>query len=798
MDSHTRYASTHLLARKDHVFGVFKDLIRREENTSKNTLKRLHSDNGLEYKNTVFSSFLRERGAIATFASPYAHEQNGLAEIFNRTLLNKVRALLLESKTPTNLWGEAVEAATYLYNRTPHASLGFITPYQARFQRKPDISDIRVWGSKAYRKDYLPSSKLAPRALLGCLVGYGSNTWKIYDISKKKTFYSRDCVIIERPSIEQELFPEGPKDLPVLEQETPLEGEENSPLEKQTTSPLGDRQLGGEQPTKALKGLLPIGSLVPNITLPAPKDREDYIVYENLLYTSEGDPESYREALDSPTSKEWLESMKIELKELEDQDVWRLVPRPKDRQVLKGRWVYKKKTNHLGETTRFKSRWVCKGFQQKYGLDYLDTWANTIRPCIYRALFGIASSLGLEIFQWDIKLAFIHSPIQEEIYVEQPTGFTKDNKVCRLNKALYGLKQAPRAWQQYLGEILVKIGFSNLGDVDPSLYFRGSIIIGSHVDDLLVIGPSKADIIALRKELEKHLLVQDLGEVHYYLGIEIIRDPKGITLTQQGFITKVLNRFKLDDLVEYSTPLPQGCILESAKEGEKASLEDTRLYQQQIGSLMYLMTQTRPDISYPLGLLARFMSNPTRQHFLALNRLWGYLKRTKNYGLVYKARSISLIGYCDADWGGDRDTRRSTTGYIYLLGKTPISWASKLQKTVALSSCEAEYMALKEAIKEQSYLRTIFNLISILGPLYSTRIYTDSQSAMALAKNPIYLPRTKHIDIQYHYIREALVNKLTELVFIPTSQQLADYLTKPGSIQGWPNFLENISLLRLD
>ena len=262
--------------------------------------------------------------------------------------------------------------------------------------------------------------------------------------------------------------------------------------------------------------------------------------------------------------------------------------------------------------------------------------------------------------------------------MEQPTGFTKDNKVCRLNKALYGLKQAPRAWQQYLGEILVKIGFSNLGDVDPSLYFRGSIIIGSHVDDLLVIGPSKADIIALRKELEKHLLVQDLGEVHYYLGIEIIRDPKGITLTQQGFITKVLNRFKLDDLVEYSTPLPQGCILESAKEGEKASLEDTRLYQQQIGSLMYLMTQTRPDISYPLGLLARFMSNPTRQHFLALNRLWGYLKRTKSYGLVYKARSISLIGYCDADWGGDRDTRRSTTGYIYLLGKTPISWASKL------------------------------------------------------------------------------------------------------------------------
>ena len=769
IDSKTRYASTFLLARKDALIGIFKDFIKKEENTSNNTLKRLHSDNGLEYKNTAFSSFLRERGAIATFSSRYAHEQNGLAEIFNRTLLNKVSALLLEAKTPTYLQGEAVEAATFLYNRTPHASLGFKTPYEARYSIKPNIKDIRIWGSRAYRKDYNPSSKLAPKALLGCLVGYGSNSWKIYDISSKKTFYSRDCVIIERPSIEQELFPkEDIRDLPLLESET-LEGEENSPIENSTASPE-DKQLGGEN-IKELSSP-PIGSLVPNITLPGPKDKEDYIVYENLLYTSEGDPESYLEALNSPNKKEWEEAMKLELKELSNQNIWELVPRPSNRQVLKGRWVYKQKTNHLGEITRFKARQVCKGFQQKYGLDYLDTWANTIRPSIYRALFGIASSLGLEIFQQDIKLAFIHSPIQEEIYVEEPTGFSsnKGALVCRLNKALYGLKQAPRAWQQYLGEILVKLGFKNLGDIDPSLYLRDSIIIGSHVDDLLVLGPNKDSIISLRKELEKHLLVQDLGEVHYYLGIEIIRNPKEIILTQQGFITKVLNRFKLNDLVEYSTPLPQGIILSSPREGEKASLDDTRLYQQQIGSLMYLMTQTRPDISYPLGLLARFMSNPTKEHFLALNRLWGYLKRTKNYGLVFKSQPISLVGYCDSDWGGDRDTRRSTTGYLFLLGNTPISWASKLQKTVALSSCKAKYIALKEAIKEQSYLKTIFNLIPILAPTYSTRLYTDSQSAIALAKNPIYLPRTKHIDIQYHYIREALINKDTDLVFTPTSQ----------------------------
>lgn len=244
--------------------------------------------------------------------------------------------------------------------------------------------------------------------------------------------------------------------------------------------------------------------------------------------------------------------------------------------------------------------------------------------------------------------------------------------------------------------------------------------------------------------------------------------------------------------------MSQGIVLEN--NAEKASLEDTRLYQKYIGSLIYLMVQTRPDIAFAIGALARYMANPSKSHFTAIYKLWGYIKRTKNLGLLYKNKqSLSsyprITGFCDSDWGGNRDTRRSTTGYLFLLGGTPISWASKLQKTVALSSCEAEYMALTEATKELYYLYSIYNELPLLKPSFNNLIYTDSQSAIELAKNPLYHPRTKHVAIKYHYIRESLLDKRINLVFTPTDQQLADSLTKPASIQSWPIFLDNLNLV---
>jgi hypothetical protein len=289
--------------------------------------------------------------------------------------------------------------------------------------------------------------------------------------------------------------------------------------------------------------------------------------------------------------------------------------------------------------------------------------------------------------------------------------------------------------------------------------------------------------------------VTDLGPIKFFLGIEISRNrkEKSITLSQKGYTQKLLDKFA-SNVKKTSNPCQMGYRLEPNP--DKATPEDIHQYQQQIGSLMYLMTATRPDLAYPVGLLARFMSNPSLIHQKALHRIWEYVTYSIDFKLTYKSNpnSDTLSGYCDSDWGGDIHTRKSTTGYIFLFRNSPISWNSRLQKTVALSSCEAEYMALKEAIKEQIYLKSLFGQIPILKEQFENKLYTDSQSAIELAKNPIYHNRTKHIDIQYHFVRQAYVSRLTNLVYTPTERQLADGLTKPIDNNKWLKFVQELGI----
>ena len=387
--------------------------------------------------------------------------------------------------------------------------------------------------------------------------------------------------------------------------------------------------------------------------------------------------------------------------------------------------------------------------------------------------------------------------------MEQPTGYSDNPElVCKLNKALYGLKQAARQWQIHLTNKLVKLGFIAI-TADNSIFINRitNVILATHIDDILIFSKNIENIKSLYKDLNKDLEVSDLGEVKYYLGIEIIRNrqDKSIILTQKGFILNLLNKFNKSELKPTKNPLILGVKLE--KNLDQASEKEIKDYQQQIGSLIYLTTATRPDLAYPIGLLARFMSNPSPIHFKALNRVWQYLIYSKNFGLEYKfpSKSINLLGYSDSDWGGDY-SRKSTTGYTYLIGnnqfKTAISWNSKLQKTIALSSCEAEYMALKEAIKENLYIKSLINQIPVLNStINSTKtLYTDSKSAIDLAKNPIHHSRTKHIDIQYHFVRENYLNNIINLEYCPTELLLADSLTKAVSEKIYLDFIAGLGL----
>ena len=453
--------------------------------------------------------------------------------------------------------------------------------------------------------------------------------------------------------------------------------------------------------------------------------------------------------------------MQKELDKLKELGVLQLVDRPKNTNIINGRWVYKTKLNPDNTINKRKSRWVARGFLQKYGIDYIDTFAHTSNPTAIKLLFILATRLDLEIMQWDIASAFPNADLDNKIYIEQPEGFIEDkNRVYLLNKALYGLKQAARQWELHLKNLLLKLGFSTIL-ADSSIYIRQDIIITTHIDDILLFSNSKDSINTLYSELSKTLEISNLGPIKYYLGVEISRDRQDnkLVLSQQAFIGNLLNKFNKLSLKPVKTPTIAGIKLE--KNLEQASSKDIKQYQREIGSLIYLTILTRPDLVYAVNLCARFMQNPNQDHFKYLDRIWQYLNYTKAYSLVYQSKpnqnnSLKLEGYCDSDWGGDY-TRKSTTGYLFLLDKNIVSWNSRLQKTIALSSCEAEYMALKEAVKENLYINSLIKQIPLLNKHINKdtkAIYTDSQSAITLAKNPTFHQKTKHIDIQYHFVRD--------------------------------------------
>ena len=774
IDTATRYAEIAPLKTKDEVYDEFRKFVIREETQTGLKLKHLHSDNGPEYKNGTFQEFFDDEGILATYAAPYTHEQHGLAEKFNRTLLDKVRALLFQAQVPKSYWADAAIAACYIYNRTPHSSKEFKTPYELKFNKKPDISNLKIWGSIAYRKDP-HAKKLDPKVIMGILIGYGSNQYKILDPRSKRVTWARDVIIKEGS------FYKNKEDIDDSTEELAVQ------YDSESTEIFSESLNQDEASLNESEDSIPqqfIDELIESASA----------LNANIIH----DPVTYWEAMNGPDKDEWLKAMIKELKDLEAQKTWTLVELPQGRKALKSRWVYKIKTDAGGNITRYKARFVVKGYLQKFGLDYNETFANTVRPGIYRALFFLAAELDWEIHQWDIKSAFPNADVEEEIYVQQPYGFEQDKKlVLRLNKALYGLKQSARNWQQYLGTEFKRIGLKQL-PTDPSIFIGEGIIIITHVDDMIVIGRNTAIIAETKAKLTGKMELHDLGVAKYFLGIEIFRDRpyRAIQLVQKGYIERLLNKFT-KGLHPGINPCSLGVRLEPNQ--EKASAEDINNFQQNIGSLMYLMTATRPDLAFPVGQLARFMANPSGNHFKALQRIWSYVLGTKTHGLTYKSASTSpqLQGYVDADWGGGIGTRRSTTGYLFLVGNTAISWKSKLQKTVALSSCEAEYMALKDAIKEQAWLRSMFESIEILTKSSSKTLYTDSQSARSLTRNPVFHERSKHIDIQYHYARESVLEGRTDLQFIPTDQQLADGLTKAISNEKWARLLESIGLQSL-
>ena len=473
-----------------------------------------------------------------------------------------------------------------------------------------------------------------------------------------------------------------------------------------------------------------------------------------------------------------------EMKSLKDNKVWELTTLPPGKKAIGCKWVYKVKTNSDGSIERYKARLVAQGFNQKFGSDYDETFCLVIRLESLRTLVALSTQQGLELHHVDVHTAFLNGTLQEEVYMKQPVGYEKEAEehlVCRLRKSIYGLKQSSRCWNMALDSHLQKMGFSQ-SKSDPCIYVSGgddTFYIGVYVDDMVLAGKDRAKMKRVKEELSAKFDIKDLGKLSYFLGILITQyqEKKETWMGQPMYTERLLNKMGMSDCKPVKTPMSPGNHLMKTAEDEEAT--DCESYQSLVGSLMYLATCTRPDIAYAVGTLARFSSKPNQTHWVAAKRVLRYLKGTANLGIIFSGGDEpgSCVGYSDADWAGDKEDRRSTSGYIFQIAGGPVSWRSRKQDTVALSTAEAEYVALSSAAQECLWMR---RLNTELGnpPQGPTTILEDNQSSIAMARNPQYHGRVKHIDIKHHFVREQVSSGTIELKYCPTNEMLADMLTK--------------------
>lgn len=465
---------------------------------------------------------------------------------------------------------------------------------------------------------------------------------------------------------------------------------------------------------------------------------------------------------------------------------WELTELPKGVKPIGTRWVFATKRDGAGNVVRFKARFVAKGFMQQEGVDYFDTFAPVSKYSTTRVLLAHAAAYGWEVQQLDVKTAFLQGALHEEVYVQQPASYEDGTgRVCLLRKALYGLKQAPRAWHQHMHAELSKLGYK-VSTADPGLYVGGQeeggrcVYLLVYVDDMLLLSPSADAVAEAKAALLSTFDARDMGAVRDFVGMHVERDLAAgtITISNERLINDLLSKFGMEAANSRLVPMTHGLVL---RRGDGAELDQLRYpYSSLVGGLLYLAVTVRPDISYAVGVLSKYMSCPTMSHWNAAKGVLRYLAGTRRVGITYGAVPAVLHGFCDADYAGDVDTRRSTTGFVYTIAGGAVCWSSKRQPTVAASTTEAEYMAASAAAKEALWLR---KLLADLGePVATVFVSCDSQGALSLLHNPVLSERSKHIDVHHHFVRERVALGQVDYKYVSTAAMAADMLTKPLSV----------------
>ena len=522
---------------------------------------------------------------------------------------------------------------------------------------------------------------------------------------------------------------------------------------------------------------------------------DDYIVFlqehEVDVNLAEDDPINLQQVLQSSNSHKWIDAMKDEMKSMEDNGVWDLIELPKGSKPIGCKWIFKTKRDSNGNVERYKARLVAKGFTQREGIDYKETFSPVSSKDSFRTIMALVAHFDLELHQMDVKTAFLNGNIDETIYMVQPENFVSGDPksmVCKLKKSIYGLKQASREWYHKFHQVITSNGFEvNL--VEDCVYhkFSGSkfIFLILYVDDILLASSDMGLLHETKKFLSKNFEMKDLGNASFVLGIQILRDrSQGILrLSQKSYIEKVLNRFGMKDCSSGDTPVAKGDKF-SLTQCPKNNLEIEEMqkipYASAVGSLMYAQVCTRPDIAFIVGMLGRYMSNPGVDHWKAAKRVMRYLKRTKDFMLTYRrSDSLEIFGYSDSDFAGCQDSKRSTSGYVFMLAGGVISWRSAKQTLIASSTMAAEFIACYEASNHGIWLRNfVTGLRVVKGIERPLKLYCDNNSAVLYSNNNRSSSKSKHIDIKFLVVKERVQNGQLSIEHIGTNSMISDSLTK--------------------
>uniref|UniRef100_A0A251UMJ3 Putative ribonuclease H-like domain-containing protein n=1 Tax=Helianthus annuus TaxID=4232 RepID=A0A251UMJ3_HELAN len=822
VDDYSRFTWIYPLRAKSQFFDALCIFIPFVQNQFSTTIKTFQSDGGTEFINNRVRHLFEQHGILHRVSCPYTPQQNGRVERKHRHIVETGLAMLFHAHLPTKYWVDAFSSAVFIINRLPSSILQGKSPFELLYKQKPNYAFFKSFGCRVFPllRDYTPH-KLCPRSIPCIFVGYcskykgyrcldpfGTSIDKLdistfldttFDQTHKSTTLPTKPTVPHNPL--QTHSPNTPITIPFtpmfkttenLGPQSPVASGPNS-VQQQPESPTSS---GVDSPHPQSIGPTPIGSTpigptppigqtpvsshthesIPDqtsssaipIPLPTPPPVPAPIVSSHPMITrakagifkprhqldlahtkiiplhqalfTTCDPTTFHTA---SKDEKWVRAMQDELTALYKNNTWTLVPRPTNANIVGSKWIYRTKYRSDGSIERYKARLVAQGFSQVPGLDYSHTFSPVVKATTVR------------------------------------TGFINPNfpsHVCKLNKAIYGLKQAPRAWFHRLSMFLTNNGFS-CSRADPSLfiYKRDSCIMYLlvYVDDLILTGNHQPTIQSFISTLHNEFAIKDLGKLNYFLGLEVTYTKNGLFLNQSKDALDILTRAKMLDAKPAPTPLSTNVSFVST--GDKFS--DTTLYRSIVGALQYL-TITRPDIAYAVNQVSQFLHAPTTDHFQEVKRILRYLKGTLAFGLHYtRPTSSSLLGYSDADWARCLETRRSTYGYSIFLGGNLISWSAKMQPTVARSSCESEYHVMANTAAEIVWITHLLQELHALPPERPT-ILCDNQSAIFLTQNPIAHKRSKHIDLDYHFLRELVTGGKLATKFVPTKLQVADIFTK--------------------